>query len=306
MKGIRDSKPRTSRKSPNESIVKLKRWLIWLLVISLFLFTVFIIVSSFMMPAGSFEVLGRLESNGIVAKEITIEHNDSLTIGGFTFGDSAKSPLLLVHGSPGDWSAWENVISNETIQSNYFIIAIDRPGYGGTIVPAQTDLQNQSATIWSVIENLNLNEIVVVGHSYGGAVVEQLLVDDQSYFKAGILVAATASPILMSPRWYNKIASWGLVKAILPKDLLSSNIEMMGLPRSLDLIENKLKDISTPIVFIQGGKDVLVPSETTDYFKQVKPKGVEYILPEEVNHFIPWSEPCLINDVLINIKANEN
>ena len=259
-----------------------------------------------MAPDGSAKVLARLESKDISYERFAIDYLGPFQVGGYTFGEATGQPLLLIHGSPGDWSAWENIIANDTILSSYYIIAIDRAGYGLTSVPAQAELANQSAAIWSVIERFGLGNIVVVGHSYGGAVVEQLLVDDDSRFSLAVMVAATASPELMAPRWYNKIASWPIIRSILSADLKSSNIEMMGLPESLTAIEARLINIETPIVFIQGDEDILVPYETADYFSNVKPTGVDYILPEGVNHFIPWSEPYLITDVLIKHINNED
>ena len=31
-----------------------------------------------------------------------------------TYGNSTKTPLLLIHGSPGDWTAWKELIEFRT------------------------------------------------------------------------------------------------------------------------------------------------------------------------------------------------
>ena len=252
-----------------------------------------------MQPDGANEVLDRLVSQGLPFNKVLVPHGDSTHVGAYTFGDPTKQPLLLIHGSPGDWSAWENIIANEGINENCFIVAIDRAGYGLTTLPAQASLKMQASAVSAVIESLKLSDIAIVGHSYGGAVVEQLLVDNQASFKLALLVAPTVSPVDMAPRWYNKLAGNRLIKKILPKDLLTSNIEMIALPIGLRNLESRLAEVSVPIIYMQGKDDILVPIESVDYYKSVAPNTVEYIILENKNHFIPWTDPGLINNILI-------
>ena len=257
-----------------------------------------------MMPDGASKVLGRIENAGIRFDKVEVGKVDSTLVYAMTFGNKAATPLLLIHGSPGDWSAWENIIMNDSIRESYFIIAVDRPGYGNTTVEAKQSLADQSKAIWSVIAYLELDKkIVVAGHSYGGAVAEQLLVEGDSLFSQAVLVASTSSPELMKPRWYNKLANWILIDKMLSEELKSSNYEMLGLTSSLASLEPSLNSITTPIIFILGEEDILVPFETADYFKKTKSTGVKFILIEDLNHFIPWSDPDLITDVLLN-KSN--
>jgi pimeloyl-ACP methyl ester carboxylesterase len=252
------------------------------------------------MPDGEEEVLQRLNNKDIYPIIKLLSYRDSLRVRVTSVGDETKSTLLLIHGSPGDWSAWENIFLNDSIRESFYILAIDRPGYGGTTVPAQTSLQVQADVVWSTLKQLQRTEkVIIVGHSYGGAVVEQLLINLPEAFDLAILVAPTLSPDLMKPKWYNKVARWKIVNSILSKDLKASNIEMMGLTKALELNEPNLSLIKTPIIYIQGKKDVLVPHETVDYLMEHKPDGVKYVIVEDMNHFTPWSDPYLITDALL-------
>ena len=280
----------------------MKRWLIRIISVSLPFLAFLFILGSILTPDSSNKILRRIEAKGINYNCVNTQIADSLTVGAYVFGNSNRPPLLLIHGSPGDWSAWENVIANDAIRDSYFIVAIDRPGYGITSYPAQSSLNGQTAAIWPVIQKLRLSNITVVGHSYGGAVIEQLLVEDDNYFDLAVIVAGTISPVHMAPRWYNKLADNAVVNYLLPKTLKTSNLEMTGLPPSLDRLEASIPDISTPIIIIQGNDDILVPFESVDYFKGIKPEGVEYVLKDGINHFIPWTNPDMINNILIEKK----
>lgn len=281
----------------------MRRWLIRIISISLSILAIIVIAGAYLAPDHPDVILQRITEQGIASRHVMAYSSDSLIIGGLSFGDSTKPALLLIHGSPGRWSDWENIITDSIINKSYYIIAVDRPGYGLTSIPPKPDLAAQSAAIWPIINKLKLSNITVVGHSYGGAVAEQLVVDNEKYFKLLFMVAATASPIHMKPRWYNRLASTRLFQYVLPKDLLTSNIEMIGLPQSLQNIETKLAEINTPVIFLQGTDDILVPFGTLEYFKQAKPDGVRYIIPENINHFIPWTDPeLIINELKRDLK----
>ena len=264
-------------------------------------------IMSFIVPDGEDKVLQRLKENNIYPVSKLITYQDSMQVRVVTVGDSTKPALLLIHGSPGDWSAWENIIANDSIRAAFYILSIDRAGFGETTVPALVDLKEQANVVWQVMKNEFIaDNITTAGHSYGGAVVEQLLIDHANAFNLAVFVAPTLSPELMQPRWYNKVARWKLVNKIISKDLKSSNIEMLGLPQSLEKNEDAIASISTPIIYIQGRKDVLVAHETVDYFHQLKPIGVKYIIIEDMNHFTPWSDPYLITDALLGKSDGNN
>lgn len=257
------------------------------------------------MPDSSDEVHERLISKGFRVNTVKIPYDDSLTIGAKIIGKPANTALLLIHGSPGDWSAWENIITADQVLEHYFIVAVDRAGYGSTSVPGQATLIGQAKVIRGLINGLALSDIVVVGHSYGGAVAEQLLVDQPSLFKKAIFVAPTLSPGHMEPRWYNSLAGMSWLNNIIPDNMRTSNLEMVNLPASLRQLESKIKFIETPIIYIQGEEDILVPVESIEYYKSVKPLGVEYLRLSKVNHFIPWTDPGLITNILLQRIEND-
>lgn len=264
-----------------------------------------LVASTSIIPDSAEKVLERIESKGIRATSLLSNYQNGKQVHILTIGNSSNTPLLLIHGSPGDWSAWDKIITNDSIRNMYYILAVDRAGYGLTTVEAQKDLSIQAAIIESALEEMGISSnIIVVGHSYGAAVAEQLLLDQPEKYALAIFVAGTLSPKLMEPRWYNRLANRGIVNSFLPNDLRVSNHEMMGLPKSLEAIEPTLNSIRTPIVFIQGESDVLVPFETAEYYKNVKNYGVEYVLLKDVNHFIPWTDPALITDILLKKSKN--
>ena len=63
--------------------------------------------------------------------------------------------------------------------------------------------------------------------------------------------------------------------------------------------------ISVPVIVIQGEDDALVPKENA-YFAQrmVNPNLLRLQLEPDVNHFIPWNQPHLINQAIFDLVKN--
>jgi pimeloyl-ACP methyl ester carboxylesterase len=270
-------------------------------IISVLVLGTAVSVGVFMMPAGERKVLDRLAEIGVIPDELIVDFQEQYVVRAMVFGDSTKPKLVFVHGSPGDWSNWELIISDPMVRAQYCLVAVDRAGYGQTTVPPRASLTDQSEVIWRVLDTwLPTQGAIIVGHSYGGAVVEEMLLERPGYFHKAILAAPTLGPDMQAPRWYNNFAELSLVNAMLPQGMKSSNLEMMALPRELNQNEPRLKTIKSQIIYIQGGKDVLVPYETADYFAVYGPEHTEFIFEEKMNHFIPWSDPDLIISAILD------
>lgn len=91
---------------------------------------------------------------------------DSLEIAYIKEG-TGKINLLFVHGLSSNSDAWSKNI--ETLRKDYTCIAIDLPGYGKSSKPDVVYTPSYfSEVIHQFIENLELNNVVLIGHSMGG------------------------------------------------------------------------------------------------------------------------------------------
>ena len=98
-----------------------------------------------------------------------------LTIGGYRYHylDEGQGPvLLMVHGNP-TWSFyWRNLI--RAFRSRYRVVAPDHIGCGLSDKPAAGSypyrLARRIADLAHLIEELDLSEITLVGHDWGGSI----------------------------------------------------------------------------------------------------------------------------------------
>jgi pimeloyl-ACP methyl ester carboxylesterase len=74
--------------------------------------------------------------------------------------------VLLIHGSPGSLEDWQPVV--DAIGGGIRVTAYDRPGHGYSGDPGAYAYEDNADLALALIEALQLEHVVVVGHSYGG------------------------------------------------------------------------------------------------------------------------------------------
>lgn len=222
-------------------------------------------------------------------------------------GDLSLPKVLFIHGSPGYWFDFKKVFADAELRKQFCLISFDRPGYGKTSVPAMGSLSNQARVAAKVLEHyLQKDEkSIVLGHSFGGAALEQLLIDYPDNIKHAIYVAPCLSPEYQEAKWYNILAAGGIPQRILPHELKNSNKEMLDLSECLMKNESRISAIDVPTTYIQGKKDILVPFKTLDYYQKYH-SNINSILLDDLDHFVPWSRPDLIVETIKNVNRQTN
>ena len=103
-----------------------------------------------------------------MTRAITIE-NQGVQLRVFTYGDSKKTPIVLVHGYPDNHSVWEPVA--EQLASKYFVITYDVRGAGASDAPRkQADYRMEllSADLKAVVDSqIGHRPFHLAGHDWG-------------------------------------------------------------------------------------------------------------------------------------------
>ncbi len=84
----------------------------------------------------------------------------------------AGPDVLLIHGSTSSIEDWAPV--TDALASQFRVTVYDRPGHGYTQTGARYDYEYNAGFALAVIEALKLQDPVVAGHSYGGAIAMAL------------------------------------------------------------------------------------------------------------------------------------
>lgn len=218
-------------------------------------------------------------------------------------GDSTKQPVLFVHGSPGSLSAFIDFLGDSTLLDKYFLISVDRPGFGHSgFGNAEKTLARQSEAILPLLEKYHASgKFILVGHSLGGPLIVQIASDYPQYISKLIIVAGSIDPALEpNETWFRAPLSTPFLRWVLPKSFRASNDEIYHLKPELEKLSTAFPKIKIPVTVIQGMKDDLVPPGNADYAERMFTSApIEIIRLPEVNHFIPWSHPEVIRKELL-------
>ena len=261
------------------------------------------------MPAEIREIEAKLESKAMTFQQEHPEDFHTYRVGNRTMryvevGDDPHKPLVLfVHGSPGDWKAWVEYLTDKDLSAHANLIAVDRPGFGGSGKGmVESSLEQQCLDIAPLLDRASTGQkIILVGHSFGGPVVCRLAMDYPEKVTDVIVLAGSIDPDQEKTEWYQYVAEWPVIRWLLPSELVMANEEIMPLKHCLTEMIPLWPKIIQRVTVIQGEKDSLVPPENADFAKRMmtKAKPLTIIRLPEMNHFIPWKKYDLVKTTLL-------
>ena len=215
--------------------------------------------------------------------------------------------LLLFHGMNGTSRSWS--FAFEALSPFFRIIAWDAPSCGESDCFGDL-VEDYVAAARSLIETLDLQNVVVIGHSMGGVVAAQL-VADPSMSITGLILSSThlgfgrpAGEPLMS-RYATRIqrletkgvgAEYGLERAKrntpngTPEDVILFLADI-----AKDIRVEQIRDggrmsqeadnaafgelITVPILILSGGKDTVISPEMHDALIKAFPSAEQVVFP---------------------------
>ena len=221
-------------------------------------------------------------------------------------GHDTFPTLFFVHGSPDGWTRYEEFMKDKELLSRYRMISIDRPGFGHSQFGDAKNLEDQSQLISPLVKSIkNGKPIYAVGHSYGGAAIVKLQVDNQDLFNGLMLLAAAVDPNEEKPERWRFIMKMPPLNYLLPGAYRPSNTELVYLKQDLKELDKEWEKISCPVWIIHGNKDTYVPVANADYAKRklTKANSVEVKILNGADHFIPKERYEEVKEVLMNLPV---
>jgi pimeloyl-ACP methyl ester carboxylesterase len=224
-----------------------------------------------------------------------------------TSGDESKPLVLFIHGSPGSLSAFIDFLADTILIQKAFLVSTDRPGFGySNFGVGEPSLQKQAKALEPILEKYKNNRpIILVGHSLGGPLIAKMAMDFPKLVDGLIIVAGSIDPDLEpNETWFRAPLATPFLSWILPRSFRASNEEIYQLKPELQEMLPFWKNITCPVIVIQGTKDQLVPYENVDFARKMLINApVEFMIKEDMNHFVPWSNPELIQAAVLKMVS---
>ena len=216
--------------------------------------------------------------------------------------NGAKQLLIFVHGTPGSAAVFRGYLADENLRARFHMIAVTRPGWvdpGSEKIPS---LDLQAGALQPLLKrDTSGRGAILMGHSYGGPVIARTAMNYPELVSGLVFVASTGDPRLSGPRWYNRIAVI-LPKFLLGAQLKGANKEIMPLKAQLLDMLPLWKNITLPVLIVQGDKDKLVDPDNALFLqKQLVNSKVTTLHRPGAGHFVLWEQSDLISNAILEM-----
>ena len=175
--------------------------------------------------------------------------------------DSTKPLLVFIHGAPSSSAWWLSIMRDSSLRADANLLAIDRPGYGGSgLGRPMTSVQEQAENVAAVIESRRLpgQRIVIHGSSYGGTVSARLAMDYPDLVDGLLLQSASLAPSQEYTYWISRPTSHWTLSWMMPSGINSANHEKLAHETELLDMVGEWKNIDANTVILHGTDDWLI------------------------------------------------
>ena len=237
--------------------------------------------------------------------------------------DCSNPPVIfLMHGFGANTFSFREM--TEPLSQLGDVIAYDRPGFGLSERPTSWEGQNPYGSIGQdlildqlITEFASGRDVILVGHSAGGTLAAQYVVDNKDAIQGLILISPAILSTGGSPNWLNwvfsipqldhlgpllvsSIASSGmdlLNESWYNKDLITEEVkagyreplsvigweegfwEFNRAPRAFD-VKDRLDEITVPTLLITGDTDTVVATADTEALASMIKDSVLFVIPQ--------------------------
>ncbi len=220
-------------------------------------------------------------------------------------GNESLPALVFIHGSPGSWFYYKEFMWDPALREKYRIISFDRPGFGFSDFGKPLHLEEQCSLLLPVLRQLKKEPpMFLCGHSYGGPVVAKLAADAPDLFKTVVIVAGALDPALEKKEAWRNLLNKKPLSWFLPGAWQPSNTELIYLKKDLEPLAADLAKIITPVLFIHGDKDKLVPVENVAYGEKMMKNaaGITAHIIRDADHQLPWKKQQEFISILMRLE----
>jgi pimeloyl-ACP methyl ester carboxylesterase len=250
----------------------------------------------------------------------------------------AGQPVVLIHGYPLSGRAWDKQVL-VLLEAGYRVITYDRRGFGQSSQPVVGyDYDTFAADLDTLLEHLDLEDAVLVGHSMGtGEVTRYLSAYGSARVAKGVLVSPIPPFLLQTsdnpdgvpqslfdgfvqaarsdmPTWMkgflDSFYNVDTLRGILVSDQAyqaswniaasaSATAAVACIPTWATDFRADLPKINVPMLVIQGDADLVLPLDKTGKRLPGLINDLQLVVVEGGPHAIPWTHADQVNAELL-------
>lgn len=250
---------------------------------------------------------------------MSLLHIDGIKTNYISFGEFRKSlpTVLLLHGACQSVWCWKFQIPFFEKYKRFNSIAIDLPGHGKSDGDGFRSIKKYSDFVNSFTDQLELEEVILLGHSMGGRIA-QIFALDYPEKVVGCILAGTGTKLRVTQATFNLIEKgFKNFAGIASKNSFSDNVSKELETEFFDKLMNSNKlscmndmiacnefdvsddvsKINIPSLIIAGENDILAPIKHSRKLNEnIKASTLRII--KESGHFMMLEKPVEFNLLL--------
>ena len=284
-------------------------------------------------------VLGRLLS--VKAERHYFKNRSGLNLHYLTWGNSEHPAVILLHGLRSYALTWQ--ILAPILAENFYVIALDQRGRGESDWALDYRTYQTTYYVYDVedlVENLNLSEFILVGHSLGGAnalqysllhpnQIKALVIEDigpgssiQGEGAERIRREMKTTPLTFE-NWQDAAAFWRKLRPLIDDQGIQSRLDNTliekegkitwrhdqdGISKArLEITSTDLwpavDALTCPTLFIKGGVSDFLSLEIIEEITTRKPH-IQFIEIAGASHYVHDDQPKIFNSSVQNFLNN--
>jgi pimeloyl-ACP methyl ester carboxylesterase len=130
--------------------------------------------------------------------------------------DAPGPPIVLIHGASSNLETMRKPLG-DMLAARHRVILIDRPGHGWSSRARDVDSTPaiQGRMIGQVLEKLGVGPVILVVHSWAGALGARMALDDPHRVAGLVMLAPVAYPWPGGVGWYNTLVTAPVIGPLL-------------------------------------------------------------------------------------------
>lgn len=221
-----------------------------------------------------------------------------------TISRSDTLPLLvLVHGAPGAWYGYLNLMEDRELQSHFKIVSLDRFGYGKSgYGHEELSTQIQALEVKRVIdeENSAHKKVYLVGRSYGAPIAAWCAINYPQLIDRLLLVSPVIDPDKEKFYWFSRIGRWRFTQWLLPDMLNVATREKYSHEEQMKQMLGKWKRLYIPARVMTGAEDRIADTANFSFARRALSNcPCTFTLLPNTGHQVTRQHPELVKEFLL-------